>query len=128
MNTNNENKEKCYFIMNVKPTINRDEKGRTCDARTGSFSSTRRMAKDSWMKTKAFATYFTSEDIEDGLGFGQREAGWDYEAGALFALINNGRTIVLEGIECNSRKELYNAIEELQRRAEAYADAQSQKS
>jgi len=118
--------ETCFFTMNFSPNITHSEEGkRSAKKSEGSFYSKRRMSKNAWMVTKPYATHYSDEDIEDGIG--GRESGWDYSSGALFDLIKSGRVVSLNGIECITIKELYDAYETIPQQRKEYTEAQEQK-
>jgi len=118
--------ETCFFTINFAPTLTRNENGsRTAKGKEGSFYSKRRMSKDAWMVTKPYATHYSDEDIEDGIG--GRESGWDYSSGALVGLIKSGRIVNIDGVECKSIKELFDAYESIPQQRKAYTEVQEQK-
>lgn len=97
-----------HFTMLVPPEITHKDGSRT--AKAGTFRTHARIDKSTWLQMKAAGAWYVSdEEDEDGIGV----AGWNYPVKSLVVFIKSGQAISLEGIECKTVKELFDAIESL---------------
>lgn len=120
-----------YFSVENMPTFERNEAGNRT-GKGGQFTTTSRIDKALWSQIKAAGAcnYLSDSDIED---FGQwdTEPGWRYTLKALVMAVKAGEGVRIDGVECKTIKELFDAIEDVPRKAaegkERFEQAQAER-
>ena len=108
------------FSMEVAQRFTRDEKGLRTATATGIFQTSQRIDKALWLKMKeAGARFISDEDAEDGIGI----AGWNYPLRSLIVVLKAGNAVKVDGIECKTIKELFDACENIPRQEQERAEA-----